>query len=63
MKKEVRKFKIVELNGVLTQYYWKKKFWIFGYWVPYKNTFSNDDAYTRTYIKKIDDFIGALENK
>jgi len=63
MKKEIRKFKAIESDGVLTQYYWKSSFWIFGYWVSYKKTFGSSDVYTRTFIKKIDDFINALENK
>ena len=61
-KKEVRKFKVEYAGNVITRYYWKKLFWIFGQWIPYHNTTSSNNAYGRTFIRKIDDFIDALEN-
>ena len=60
--KEVRKFKIEKNGDVITKYYWKKYFWIFGEWIPYHNLFGGNDAHAKTFIRKIDEFIDALEN-
>jgi len=60
-KKEVRKFKVERNGDILTRYYWEKWFWIFGQWIPYHNSFGND-AHAKTFIRKIDDFIDALQN-
>ena len=61
--RQVRKFKVEQNGDVITKYYWKKWFLFLGQWIPYHNIASSDDAYSRTFIKKIDDFIDALENR